>query len=681
MQTGIPRQVALVPRPTHTMKATCVFLGILLWTCSPARAQVDTLAVALPTVEVEAGRGGSTAATFPFAATVWTRPPAQVATEPLPSLSQTLAGLPGVWLSDRNNFSLGERLSIRGMGWRSAFGVRGVQAYLDGIPLTMPDGQAVLDLVEPALVQRAEVLRGPTSALWGNAGGGVLLLSTVPPDSTTGTHLRPLGGSLGRQALTASTAATLGGQRVHLAVSHLRLDGYRTYSRTVRTRAVLHSRRTWTRTTLNLNAAWIDAPTAQNPGALTQAQVDANPRQADVRNVDRLAGKDSRQGQAGATLRRQTGYGLLSGTVYGLYRHLDNPLSFTYIRLRRQALGTRLTWHNQAGPWQWTTGIDAGRQHDDRQNRNNEAGQPGATLALNQTETVRNLSWFGTGARPWGRLYLSAGLRYDHIRFAAEDALLDNGDQSGSRTFGAWSPSLGVSVPLAAAVAFANFRMAFETPTTTELVNRPDLDGGFNPTLDPQRTYGYELGVRGAAAQVRFDVALFHMTVVDRLIPFQTEAGGDRTFYRNEGRTRHTGLETAFTWTPRPGLELAGTYTGGLYRFENDLKLPGLPTHRLYGSLQAQRRHLRVRAQVEAVGAYFADDANTAQNDRYATVHLYLSAPNLSLGHRVRLHPFFHLYNLTDARYNGSVVVNGFGGRYFEPAPGRSWVVGVDVAF
>ena len=38
---------------------------------------------------------------------------------------------------------------------------------------------------------------------------------------------------------------------------------------------------------------------------------------------------------------------------------------------------------------------------------------------------------------------------------------------------------------------------------------------------------------------------------------------------------------------------------------------------------------------------------------------------------------FVAVENLLGARYNGSVVPNAFGGRFFEPAPGRTWHLGV----
>ncbi|WP_163773996.1 TonB-dependent receptor plug domain-containing protein, partial [Proteus mirabilis] len=70
------------------------------------------------------------------------------------------------------------QLSIRGFGSRSMFGVRGVRMYVDGIPATMPDGQGQTSNIDINSVERIEVLRGPYSALYGNASGGVINVDT-----------------------------------------------------------------------------------------------------------------------------------------------------------------------------------------------------------------------------------------------------------------------------------------------------------------------------------------------------------------------------------------------------------------------------------------------------------------------------------------------------------------------
>ena len=90
------------------------------------------------------------------------------------SLDEALQGIPGLQVSNRYNYTVGERISIRGFGARSQFGARGIKILVDGIPATMADGQSTLDHLDIGALGRAEVLRGPAAAMYGNAGGGVL---------------------------------------------------------------------------------------------------------------------------------------------------------------------------------------------------------------------------------------------------------------------------------------------------------------------------------------------------------------------------------------------------------------------------------------------------------------------------------------------------------------------------
>ena len=65
----------------------------------------------------------------------------QNATQKL-ALDEVLAGVPGLYMQNRYNFAQDLRISLRGFGARSAFGIRGVKVIVDGIPETLPDGQA-----------------------------------------------------------------------------------------------------------------------------------------------------------------------------------------------------------------------------------------------------------------------------------------------------------------------------------------------------------------------------------------------------------------------------------------------------------------------------------------------------------------------------------------------------------
>src|SRR5438034_5270224 len=78
-------------------------------------------------------------------------------------LDEALVTVPGVYAANRYNFSLDQRISIRGFGARSAFAVRGIKVLVDGIPQTLPDGQGQLTNLELGAADRIEILRGSAS--------------------------------------------------------------------------------------------------------------------------------------------------------------------------------------------------------------------------------------------------------------------------------------------------------------------------------------------------------------------------------------------------------------------------------------------------------------------------------------------------------------------------------------
>jgi iron complex outermembrane recepter protein len=652
----------------------------------PAHAQGrDTLASVLPGVEIEASRLGETEATAPYAVSVLSRPLEEVALEPAQSLDDVLNPLPGVWANDRGHYALGERLVVRGMGWRSQFGVRGVQVLLDGIPLTMPDGQAIMDVVDPSLVRRAELVRGPASLLWGNAAGGVLALTTEPSGSEAYARGRVLAGSYGVRQLTGEAYLTPGPHTLHAYASDARQEGFRAYSEGRFTRAGLHvGFDLGRRSRLKLTGA-LAKQNAQNPGSLTAAEVLQDRRMANRRNVETLAGKESAQLQGAATLLHETGAGTLSAVAYGLVRDLQNPLSYAYIDVFRRAGGTRLSLQSESGRLTWGAGADLGYMADERFNWDNVAGQPGGDRLLDQMETVLNAAVFGTGT--WlvtERLSLTAGLRGDRIRFDLEDRLPGDGDQSGDRLFTAWSPSLGAAYRLGDALAFANFSTAFETPTTTELVNRPDSSRGFNADLEPQRTRGFEMGLRGALpdARLRYDVALYRLDISNGIIPFEDASG--REFFRNTGENLHRGVEIALEWQALESVALQASYTGSRLTLQEEPfegnQVPGVPEHRLYSGVRVETGSLWARLGAEAVSGYPVDNANETENEGYVLLDLNVGWSAIELA-AARVAPFVRLGNLLGVQYSNSVAVNAFGARYFEPSPGRTVQAGLNLLF
>jgi iron complex outermembrane receptor protein len=224
----------------------------------------------------------------------------------------------------------------------------------------------------------------------------------------------------------------------------------------------------------------------------------------------------------------------------------------------------------------------------------------------------------------------------------------------------------------------------------TELANRPDGSAGLNPELEPQRSVTYEAGVRGLAAPgVRWDVALFATRVRDELVPYEAPGGEGRRFFRNAGRTTRRGAEVALEGTVGR-VELGAAYTYSRFVFDDFVvtaggttsdysgnRIPGIPEHAAQAGATWRGDGLFATVEAVAAGGVHPNDANDARVNRYELVHVRLGATEL-FGSPA-LAPVIGLQNLFDRRYASSVVVNAQGGRYFEPAPGRTLFVGLAV--
>ena len=668
-----------------------IALLIIMMSSTPAawaqsNAPDDTTVVELPEITVEATRNLETEGSAPFTvSTVERTLNAQTLEAPV-FLSDALQGIPGVWLNDRGHFALGERLVVRGMGWRSPFGVRGVQVQLDGIPLTMPDGQAFLDIVDPLFVRRTEAIRGPSSLFWGNGSGGVLFLDTQPRDNAPTVTVRAGGGSHGLQQLAAESVVRSRSTTWRAAVSDMRRDGFRDNSNGRFTRALLSTRTDLTeRTQLNVVGALVDQD-ARNPGSLTANEVADDRTQANGLFDAFNAGKQSTQGHLGARLRHAFDTTTLDATVFGGFRDLENPLPFALIAFDRRYGGLRTALSGTAGRAEWNVGADAMIQRDDRINRDTDIPNREYLddLTLDQVETVRSTSAFGYVRIPLTeRLRLTLGSRLDAVDFSLDDNFQADGiDNSGERTFASVSPGAGLAYDTGPALFFANYNTAFETPTTTELVNRPGQPGGFNPELDPQRTRGIEIGTRGvwAAANVQFDIAAYQLWVNERLVSFEIPDSGGRAYFQNVGENTHRGVELAVQWDPQPWLALEASYTANRIVFDgtdalDGNRVPGVPDQRFVAQATAAYGMVWTRVSWTAVDSYFADNANTARVDGYALADLRVGLTNVTL-RQASVRPYVEVGNAFDMTYTGSVSINA-NDNFYEPGMGRTLKAGL----
>lgn len=617
------------------------------------------------------------------------------------SLNEALRGIPGVFVQDRVNYSesFGVRLSIRAPVRGVGIGVRGLQLLQDDIPLTMADGTTQPTNIDLGSTGQIEVIRGPSSVLYGNSAGGVITLRTQIPSSRPFV-LQPdvQVGSYGYQRQQVKTTGTIGSVGYLFNVSRMKTEGFRTHSSAdVRQANMVIRTRLSPRTEIRGMFNVFDMPFGESPSTLGLNDARNNPRSTRQLAIDQGLGESSTQGQGGLTVEHRFGRGqVLRTTGWAMWRNVWNPIPSRIIDMGRTGAGFRFEYSGAttlgALPVTWATGLDAISQRDDSVEHENDGVGTGnraraGALLVDQLEHVRSLGPFvqvSLTLRP--RWTLTGGIRYDHYNFDADDRLLTDGDQSGGRALRAFSPTVGVTYAAARGLnVYGSFATAYETPTTQELSNRPSGEGGFNLDLEPQDLRTFETGIRGLVRgwRLNYDIAGYVSTLKNALVQYQR--ADEVEYFRNAGESSRNGIEALLEWKPDPRLaaRLAYTYQRFVFeRFATDAgdfagkREPGAPPHQLLAGVTGQTTFgLTAIAQFRWIDAYPVNDANTFSNWASQVVDLRFALDRRWTKLDVR--PFLGIENLFDERYNGSTIPNSFGNRFFEPAPGRQVYVGL----
>ena len=635
------------------------------------------------------------------------------------NLSESLGTVPGVFARDRQNYAQDVQISVRGFGARSTFGIRGVRLYVDGIPATLPDGQGQITHVDLGTVGHIEVLRGPFSALYGNSSGGVIQVFTEEPAGPPCVRFGASAGSDDLLRFAAQASGTDGGFGYVLGASHFSTGGYRDHS--AAERRLGNAKLTWqpdleSRWTLVVNS--VALPRAQDPLGLNRAQFDANPRGADAAAEEFDTRKRMNQTQGGVVYERRIAADhTVRLLTYAGHRGTEqfqaiptsaqaNPMHpGGVIGLSRDYRGAdaRWTWKSQlvGGPIEWVGGVAWDDLDEHRQGFENFSGTTlGVRGALRRDEhnDVSNVDQYLQAAWQFApRWALNAGVRHSRVRFSSTDAYVTgtNPDDTGHADYRATLPVAGLMyTPVESLHLYVTAGRGFETPTLNELAYRPGGESGMNFGLQASRSSSAEAGIKARLADWGAVTAAVFQTRTSNEIVTQTNSGGRATF-QNAGATRRSGVELGWSnaWHRYLQAQVAATLLRARYQdgfatcsgtpcatpnltIPAGNRIPGLAQGSWFASL-GWLPPLGWRGGIEAryVTRVFANDANTQAAGSHAVVALHA-------GHVMQAGPwevngFIRIDNLLDRRHAGSVIVNEGNGRYFEPAPGRTWLTGV----
>jgi iron complex outermembrane receptor protein len=635
-------------------------------------------------------------------------------------LEDGFALAPGVLAQSRSG-GMDLRITIRGYGARGAGDrsnagtMRGVRVLVDGFPETEPDGRTSLDLVDLGLGTQLDVLRSNASAVWGNAAGGVVALSTTPV-AGTGAGAIVSGGSFGLRRAIANGATEWSDGTLYGTVEHTALDGWRANSAGERTIVNLGF---VTPTDRNTSLA-VHVLGALNkfsiPGALTADQLAADPQQANATYLARRERRDNQMVRIGTSLTHHLNPSLaLAVSGFVTPKHLERSERGTYRffdRIHRggsvlaeQTLtnagtltaGADLAY--QDGPATFWSLTSDGEQGDVKQQDKNEGAQ-NAGIFLQHEITLGS------------KLTLTTGARYDAIEYSLIDNITPQ--LNAEMRFSQVTPKLGATFHAGRTqIFYATLGGGIEAPAANEL-DPPGTFGqdtlvGMNPLLEPIRSLTFEVGTRhlvaprsGIFRTVSYDVAAYSTGVRNEVVPYR---GG--RFYFTAGEARRKGIEGSVLAELDGGVGVSASVTLQDHRYTEyvvDSAYYNKPGHyadfsgnRVVGTPQTMYgvdvswlpqmvEPLRIGFGVQSVGSYFADDANLVEVPRsvVATASLSLSRP-LPLGGALGLRGSLQFVNIFDRANVGSAflnpdLVNGQPAAY-EPGMPQQVIVGFSLGW
>lgn len=587
------------------------------------------------------------------------------------------------------------RLTIRGIGARSMYATNKIKAYFGEIPLTSGDGETTLEDLENTAIKRVEIIKGPSSSLFGAGLGGAILFhpKTVAKNfvqnSTTA-------GSFGTFKNTLSAGIKEHKLNIFVLGSLLESDGFRENNKTSRANVLLHSQYAFSEKTNMQLLLKTTRMKAFIPSSIDWETFQQSPEKA-AANWNNIRGfEEYLSGQFGVSLNIFTEKGeKISFATFGSFRGADELRPFNKLEENSNYLGWRgyiqKAVSGENVQITFTSGLEFYRENYNWSTLSNE--NQGEILSDNQEKRSYENLFFQMESGFFDRLFFSAGVNGNLTQFKYTDQFPENGDQSGGHDYKpVISPRVGVNFLITPRLSvFGNFSHGFSTPTFEETLLP---EGEINGDIQPESGWNAEAGVRAFFTdRLQATVSYYRISISNLLVARRTAE--DTYIGVNAGKSLHPGLEAEVNWNAvnagsYPALSLRGNVTLANYHFQEfvDLgvdysgkKLPGTAKNTgMAGVLFQPSKNFSLNGWYRFTGQMALDDANSGFTDPFGITNL--EARYNGKYHRARLEIKGGIQNVFDVHYASMLAVNalGFGNslpRYYYPGNPRNYFLSV----
>jgi len=616
------------------------------------------------------------------------------------SLVPAVNTIPGVKMDERSPGSY--RLSIRGNLLRSPFGVRNVKVYWNGIPFTDANGNTYLNQIDFNNVGKIEIIKGPGGSMYGAGTGGVVLLSgRVAANNENSILLNSSAGSYGTFENNIAYRHGTENSNSVLQYSHLQSDGWRNHTNMRRDVANYTGSFTVSKKqALHANIFYSDLY-YQTPGGITQAQLDANPRQSRPAGV--FGSAEAQQ----AALYINTFYAGLSNeyqfneawsTVTSIYTsstRFRNPSILNYQRKTEQGIGGRSVTRFHSNNFTIHFGGEYQYGFTSTRTFGNKQGVPDTLQFDDEIAATQYNVFLQANLDLSHGFILNGGISYNNYHYGFT-RINQRPVTEISKTFDpVFVPRIAVLKKITAAYSvYATASKGFSPPTIDEIV---PSTGVFNPLLDAEKATNYEIGFRGEILTKKLfvDASYYFLNLNNTIVTRRDNSGAD--YFVNTGNTRQQGLEASVNYYPvRNQINFVQevklwsnfthinatfkTYRQGTNDYSGN-KLTGTPSNVVvFGADAVTKKGLYANCTFSYTDAIPLNDANSFIAPAY---HLFFAKIGFKKSvSKVVAGEIYSAFNKSfNAPYSLGNDLNAAGSRFFNPSAPENFSVGIKLKF
>lgn len=633
------------------------------------------------------------------------------------NIVETINRVPGVYVHQGALNT--NKLNIRGIGSRSQYSTNRVKAYFMEIPISTAEGQTTLDDIDPSVLERAEIIKGPSSSVYGAGLGGVIsLYAADAPEEGTTAKVKGTYGSYELFKGTARVAHASGNTNLNATYNRLETQSFRDNGEYLRNSITLHGQIAANDKNSLSILAQATRLKAYIPSSVDRETLENDPSSAAFTWGAARGYESYDKALLGLSYRHDFSDGFYNTTsVYTNFRDAYEPRPFDILSEDQSAVGGRtkfnLMTETFGAPSELSFGAEYYREWYDIKNFENlyqevedaDGSVEGSLISNNSQDRSYYNIFAQYNIELHERLDLEAGLNVNSTRYELDDLFeQDNIDQSGNYRFETIvSPRIGAVFSIAEGKNFyATVSHGFSTPTVAETLTP---EGLINTSLEPETGINYEAGFKANFFDNKLyaEVTAYSIQVENLLVA--ERVGEDQYIGRNAGQTDHNGIEflVNYNFPVSSWLRIRSYVNGSFNDFQFDdfvddgdnfsgNHLPAVPDKSLHAGLDFLTEHgISLFASYQHEGEMPLNDENSLYTESYNLIRLKASLEPLEFWSSDALSDweinlFGGVNNLTDENYAASIVPNavGFGGsspRYFYPGNPRNYFVGASVSY